>query len=326
MSGHDNLSNLPASGYQMVHQGFSADKEKLDTSSAARGDLSLGEAVSTSMDELLLMKDDVLKALLTTESEIDLLENELKCISSESGPVVASSISSSFELKDYARPGTGQDDVASVIPKPASLPIVSSGDTGVGKICYVKGTDPDCHDRGTFNMLEKDNRLVNVGAVQSAVTEMVKAACGSSEEEIVQPFKHVKFPGDAESKLCELILSNRECANRASSKVFNNLFLKDHNKLDVAKVGILYPLQDNSRTRENFCQRKRSLIFKERVLALKFKGFHHLWQKDMCILSPSGRLKSWKKLESSLQIKPGRCQKPRSSIRARVFSPGKRWT
>ncbi|KAK4756082.1 hypothetical protein SAY87_009839 [Trapa incisa] len=325
-SGQDNLSNLqlPVSGSQTGHQEFSVDKEKLDMSSAVWGDLSLvqlpddisldsASALSISMDELLHRKDDILKALLKTESEIDLLENGLRCFPSDHGHVCANSISSCFNLKDYAIPSSGQDDIASVISQPASLPIASSVDTDLGKMCYLNRTIPDFHCRGTVNMLAKDNQLVNEGAHPGTTTEMVKAVSGSSREDIVQPFEYVNLHGDAESKLCELTLPIKEHANSESSNVFSNLFMKDHDKSNVAKVGFLYPLPDNSRIREKFCRRKRLSIFKERVLALKFKAFHHLWQNDRHLLSVRIDQLKAKKLD--------RCQKP-LSIFAHVSSSG----
>lgn len=340
MGGHiDNLSDLPVSSSQKAHQEFSVDKEKLDIDSTDRADPSLvqllpsrdisldsGFAVSTSMDSLMFMKDDVLKALLKTDSAIELVENELKSIASESGGVWASSISDSLTFKDNARCSIEQDDVASIIPQPVPPQVASPGDTHVVEMCCIEGTNPDYHVTDTVSVLEKDNHLENENAAQSALTEMEKVAPGSSRVDAFKPFEHVKIPGDEESKLCELILSsNRECASRASSEVFNNLLLKNQDKLDVAKVGILYCQQVDSRARVKFNQRKRFLIFKERVLALKFKAFQHLWKKDMHALSlRSGRPKSWKKLESSLRIKLGGCQKPRSSLCARVFSPGKK--
>ncbi|KAK4783263.1 hypothetical protein SAY86_007637 [Trapa natans] len=334
-SGHDNLSNLPlpVSGSQMGHPEFSVDNKKLDTSSAYMGDLSLvqlpddisldsASALSISMDELLYRKDDVLKALLKTDSEIDFLENERRYIPSDYGLVDANSISGSFKLKEYARPSSGQDDIASMISQPP-LPFVSSEDAVLGKMCNSNGTIPDFHFQGTFNMPVNDNQLVNEGALLGAVNEMVNVVSGSSRDSRVEPLEYVKFHGDSESKLCKLILPSKEGANEDSSNVFNNLFLSDHRKTDIAKVGSLYPLTDDSRIREKFRQRKRFLIFKERVLALKFKAFHHLWQEDMHLLSlRSDRLKSCKKLESSLRVKLGKCQKPPSSIFAHITSPG----
>lgn len=341
MNGHiDNLSNLPVSGSQSANRGFSADVEKLDESSVAGMDPSLvqllhsngislvpGSPGSTSVDKLPHMKDDVLEALMKIECEIDSLETELKSIGSESGVVCTNSISSSFTVKNYGSYCTGQDDVASLILQPAPLQVVSPGDTSNEEICHVKGAHSDSNVTATSNTFVKDTHLQNDNAALSAVTEMVKVVSGCGIQETAKPFENVKHPGDAESKLCDLILSsNKEYAHLSSAEVFNNLLIKDLDKLDVAKVGKLSCCQDDSKTREKFIQRKRFLIFKERALALKFKAFHHLWQKDMCVLSlRKNRLKTLKKLESSLRIKLGGCQKPRSSIGPRVLSPGKIW-
>nr|WGL50249.1 R2R3 MYB transcription factor [Lagerstroemia indica] len=270
------------------------------------------------------MKDGVLKALLKIEYEIDLLENELKSIESESGVARASSMFSSFTFKNYGSCSTGQDDVASIIPQAATLQVESPGDTGLEEVCHVKGTHSDCYVTAASDMFVKDNRMENEDVAQSAVPEMVKVGSGSRREEIVRPFEHFKLAVDAESKLCDLILSsNKEYAQKSSAEIFNKLLLGDHDKLNAVKVGRPFCCQDDPRTREKFTQRKQFLMFKERALALKFKAFHHLWQKDMCVLSlRKSRSKTWKKLESSLRIKLGGCQKPRSSICPRMFSPG----
>ncbi|KAK4785294.1 hypothetical protein SAY86_001983 [Trapa natans] len=326
----DNLLDLPVSGCQTASQGFSADVEKLDESSLAGMDPSIVELLhsndislisafpgSTSMDKLLLMKDDILKVLVKIEREIDLSENELKSIGSESGFVRINSVSSLFTVKNCGSCRSGPCDVATVTVSPA--------DRSIEEISYIKGDNSDSYVTTTSDAFVKDSHLHDDNAVQDAATTgMTRVASGSKSEGTAKPFDDFKLSGDAVSKLCELILSsNKEHAYQSSAEVFNNLLLGNPDKLDVAKAGKLSFCHDDSKTREKFIQRKRFLRFKERALTIKFKAFHHLWQKDMCVLSSRrNQSKTWKKLESSLRIKLGGCQKPRSSICPRVLSPG----
>ncbi|KAK4775104.1 hypothetical protein SAY86_010039 [Trapa natans] len=338
MNAHiDNSLDLPVSGIQSTSQVFSADMEKLDESSLAgmdpsivnllhSNDISLISAFpgSTAVDKLPLMKDDILKALVKLESEIDLCENKLKSTGSESEVLHTNSISSSFTVKNCGSCSSGPDDVATSILQSAPLQIVSPVDSSIEEISHVKVANSDSYVTTTSDAGVKDTHLQDDNATQDAATGMVRAVSGSGSEKTAKPFQDVKLSGDSEIKLCDMILSsNKQLAYRSSSAVFNNLLLWAPDKLDVAKAGKLSSCQDDSKTRETFIQRKRFLIFKERVLAIKFKVFHHLWQKDMHVLSSrKNRSKTWKKFESGLRIKLPGCQKPRSSICPRVLSPG----
>ncbi|PKI74612.1 hypothetical protein CRG98_004939 [Punica granatum] len=328
----DGVSELPVAMSQSTHQGFSATSDELDISSIASGDpllvqllqcndISLdSNLLSTLVDKLVLMKENVSKVLLTTESQIDSLENELKSIVSEHEDVCASPISSSFAVKDYFRCSLGEDGVASVVSQPDPVQTVTCANSCAEELCYVKGTRSDSHVAATFNTAVQDNHMASQDAAQRTVVEMVKVVSGSESMETSKSLEHVKFLGSAENTLYDLIFSsNKEAANRSSFEVFSDLVLRNHDKLDVAKISCS---PDDSRIREKFTQRKRFLTFKERVLALKYKTFHYLWQKDIHALSAMNKLGSQKKLESSSRIRIGGCQKPRSSIHPCVSSSG----
>ncbi|XP_059666105.1 uncharacterized protein LOC132311946 isoform X2 [Cornus florida] len=118
---------------------------------------------STAMNKLLVLKGDISKVLETTESEIDLLENELKSLISDSGnnrPCPASS--SSLPIEGQAKPCEQLVAASMSIPRPAPLQLVSSGDMIVEKAvgvleeenAEVKDEDVDSPGTATSKFIE----------------------------------------------------------------------------------------------------------------------------------------------------------------------------
>ncbi|KAK9283920.1 hypothetical protein L1049_012176 [Liquidambar formosana] len=132
----------------------------------------------------------------------------------------------------------------------------------------------------------------------------------------------VSLHTDGDNILCDLILaSNRESANRAS-EVINKLLSVDKYNIDIFGAANFSSRQHDSFIRERFVMRKRFLRFKERVITLKFRAYHHLWKEDIRLLSiRKNRAKSQKRLESGSRILHNGYQKHRSSIRSRFSSP-----
>ena len=128
-----------------------------------------------------------------------------------------------------------------------------------------------------------------------------------------------------EDKIYNLVLaSNKDCANSAS-EVFNKLLPPNLCQNDVLGAANFSCRQNDLLIRKKLAMRKRFLRFKEKVITLKFRVFHHLWKEDMRLLSiRKYRAKSQKKFELSSRTSHCGYQKHRSSIRARFSSPGKK--
>ncbi|XP_022765349.1 LOW QUALITY PROTEIN: uncharacterized protein LOC111310302 [Durio zibethinus] len=178
----------------------------------------------------------------------------------------------------------------------------------------------------------------NLGAVQLTTMEVILST-GSSNDGTVAPISgegsvlkeidndaHVPESSNSDSGgenlIYDIILAaNKELANGAS-KVFDNLLPKDQCSIEISEIANVACWQTDSSIREKIAMRKRYLRFKERVLTLKFKAFHHMWKEDMRLLSMRKyRAKSQKKYELSLRPAHVGYQKHRSSISSRVASP-----
>nr|POE64618.1 isoform 2 of nuclear receptor corepressor 1 [Quercus suber] len=343
----NDISNLcvsPSPVSQNHLEGFPFNLEKLDTNSISNLGSSLVELLQpddpssvdscyergTAINKLLIYKGEISKALELTESEIDLLENELKSLKSESesgDPRPA--VSSSLPVENNAKRCNEQDAVSSLIPRPAQLHVVSFGDTVAEKMPLCNGASEEVH------AALKDDDMDSPGTATSKFVEPLSLVKVVSSPDKVEHgvssgwdntgalvSNELSSHTDGEEALCDLILaSNRECASRAS-EVFKRLLPRDQCMTDIFQAAKFSSCQDSSLIKEKFARRKQFLRFKERVITLKFKAFQHLWKEDMRLLSVrKHRPKSQKKSEFSLRTAHNGNQKHRSSIRSRFSSP-----
>ncbi|CAA0806363.1 Duplicated homeodomain-like superfamily protein [Striga hermonthica] len=238
-------------------------------------------ARATSMNKLLVWKVNVLKALEVTESEIDLLETELKSLVAEPRsrcPHPAASIllpgechSNSFE----------QETVSSAV-RAAPLQVVASGHM------IVESPSADDEDSGSDED-EDDTDSQDLSSVSSMDFD----------------FEHIYEA---------ILASNKDYACTAMEEL--NMLLPvqkcPFNVLATAEVSS--PQRDSSFIKERFLMRKRSLLFKEKVLTLKFKVFQHFWREGRVVSVSKLRGKSHKKLDL---CRTG-YKKNRSSSRSRI--------
>ncbi|KAK5833090.1 hypothetical protein PVK06_016902 [Gossypium arboreum] len=118
----------------------------------------------------------------------------------------------------------------------------------------------------------------------------------------------------------EILTPYKELANGAC-KVFNNLLPKDQYRIKISDIHNAASCQTDSSIRKRIAMQKQYLRFKERILSLKFKAFHHAWNEDMCLLSVRKcHAKSQKKYEFSLCSTDGGYQKHCSSILSQLSS------
>ncbi|CAJ1976777.1 unnamed protein product [Sphenostylis stenocarpa] len=350
-----NLTCSPAPASENNLQRFSFNLEKFDIGSLSTLGSSIIELVqsddptsvdsgpmrSNAINKLLIWKADISKVLEMTESEIDLLENELKSLKSESGercqcpvalgPQMVSGDEKSCEdqvgvsdLVTRPIPLKIVDDPTEKVPHSANLHClnenvreedIDSPGTATSKFVepppLTKAVSCDTREYVNFS---SDMDSVPSAAVQCLIPctarKDVSVTCVDSKTSL-----EVK---DSMDILCDTIISsNKESANRAS-EVFDNLLPKDCCK--IREMGTSSDTCNN--IREKFAQKKRFSMFKERVIALKFRALHHLWKEDMRLLSiRKCRPKSHKKNELSVRTTCNGNQKNRSSIRSRFPFP-----
>ncbi|KNA10993.1 hypothetical protein SOVF_139300 isoform A [Spinacia oleracea] len=301
---------------------------------------------SSAFNKLLLWKGEISKTLELTETEIDSLENELTTLKSGNARSFHCPASSNSGPADYR---DGPIDGQTVFPRPHPLEVVSNGDVILedglpcdnagGVQAESKDEDIDSPGTATSKFVEppiqkpvscdvcKNPSYGETGFVESTQsTADVGTSCQGHDRSLVQLNNStaigIEHPGVCDYKegnICDTILaSNKEFANRAAEGILKLLPNCDYS-IEANRVSCM---SADSTIKEKFLRRKRALRFKERVISLKYRAFHHLWKEDLRLLSlRSHRTKPLKKPDLSSRTLQIGSQKHRSSIRARFTSP-----
>ncbi|XP_022641184.1 uncharacterized protein LOC106771825 isoform X2 [Vigna radiata var. radiata] len=351
-----NLTCSPAPLSENNLQRFSFNLEKFDIGSLNNLGSSIIELVqsddptsvdsgpmrSNAINKLLIWKADISKVLEMTESEIDLLENELKSLKSESGVTCPFAVSLGSQMVGSGEKSfEGHVGVSDQVTRPVPMNIVDDANTE--KVPFstnlhsvhenVKEEDIDSPGTATSKFVEPlpvscgagggyVNFSQDLDSVPSAAVKYL-IPC-TARKDVIVPCVDGKTSlevNDSMDILCGTIISsNKESANKAS-EVFDNLLPKDCCK--IGRMGTSSDTCNQTLIREKFVEKKRFARFKERVIALKFRALHHLWKEDMRLLSiRKCRPKSHKKNELSVRTTCNGNQKNRSSIRSRFPFPG----
>jgi len=127
-----------------------------------------------------------------------------------------------------------------------------------------------------------------------------------------------------ESKFIALIMASNKDAAKRASQVFDGALATGIQQFDIwGSDRRLLCRKNDVHVREQLALQKHQLKFKERVLTLKFRVFHHLWREDLRLLSVrKQRPKSQKRIELSSLSSQSSTQKHRSSLRSRFTLPG----
>ncbi|CAN1174214.1 Nuclear receptor corepressor 1 [Linum perenne] len=361
-NGASNLCGSPHASSQSHLEELSLNVEKLDSSLITSLGSSLTEMIQsdnlcsvdstfvklTGMKKLLVWKGDVLKALETTESEIDVLENELKLLKSDSkSKLSCPSSSSSLSSGDAIICNELKNSSGDVLHRPPSLKVVSSR---VDIVHEIHNSDDAFEDGGGSGA--KDG-IDSPGTATSKFAELVPLVEDSSDMLICSenadlgPMMHEKKTAvsackvdvldknnnpisastssvaDGKDNLCAAILALNKVSASAAVEEFSRLLPSDPCSVDYSKVASKLSLQTDALIKQKFLMMKRPVKFKEKVVALKFKAFQHLWREDMKSLCVKKcKAKSQKKLESSLRPILNMDKKHRSSSRMRVCLSG----
>ncbi|XP_047333851.1 uncharacterized protein LOC124937602 [Impatiens glandulifera] len=248
----------------------------------------------TAINKLLVLKRDVSKELEITESEIDLLETELKC---QSLPAAAAS----NDLFDHQE--TPGDDQLVTFPNlileatPLNLvPCAQEGEAAELKDGYGDDSPGRITTNYTLKADGEDRDLQDLGVqlVSACDVNTLVALNNDIAKNATQEFEIPSPPAGPSN-----VDPARETGN--SSGVQND---------------------DLTMIRDKIMERKHFLKFQERAVALKYRVFQRMWKEDMQLLSArKNRAKSQKRQELCLRAQNGIFQKHRSSTRVRFSSP-----
>ncbi|CAN1338471.1 Nuclear receptor corepressor 1 [Linum perenne] len=361
-----NLCGSPGVGSQGHFEGFSFNLETLDMNSIPNLGSSLIEMIqsedlcsvdssfvkSTRMNKLLVWKGDALKALEATETEIDMLENELKLLKSDSKnklscPLPLNSLAMSVDAIACGK----QENICGDYLRPPPLQMLSSMDEAVGGIpnpdddfedgC-AKDDDIDSPGTATSKFVEpvlsvrtlsdtvRCIQHSDVAATESSnLVHKKQRAVSACDVSIIHCNNNVLFSAtkssvvDGYSNLCTAILASNKGSACTADEEFNRLLPREPCSVDCSGLGTRMFVQTDASIMKKFLMRRRFLKFKEKMVALKFKALQHLWREDMHLISiKKFKAKSQKKLGSSLRPVHNMHKKHRSSSRMRICSPG----
>ncbi|XP_075484201.1 LOW QUALITY PROTEIN: uncharacterized protein LOC142524213 [Primulina tabacum] len=341
---HDtaNLSCSPCIVSQTSDEGPIFNLEKLELTSFAsvsslirdllqsddlssRGSNYLG---ANSMNKLLLWKVDALKALEITETEIDLLETELKSLIPLSWVSCPHQDASSLQPRKFPlKPCKEQGTPSDFSQRPTPLRLVSSGDMiventpGAVEDEYVRlksenfdspssatskyvevspsGDDvyPSQTTQGFVNLDVKNpsnlnEKYVGNGLCEEENIDCAEEYCGSTCINSCSDLDRVM-----DDDICDIydsiLASNRVNANEAS-EVLNKL-LPSEQCMAGSEVSCRPSIP--SAVKKKYFIRKQFLRFKEKVLTIKYKLFQHFWIEGRLLSVWKLRAKSHKRLD-----------------------------
>ncbi|KAI3705192.1 hypothetical protein L1987_75426 [Smallanthus sonchifolius] len=243
------------------------------------------------MDKLQVWKADISKRLEITESEIDLLEHELK------------------------------SDRDSCPSPPASSSLLKQCDNKNTEVLW-NISSVEIPMRKDDVILEERVSPVNLDTRSEKAECSHDHVCMDGSQDLTGSSCKVSVGGDAyydrEDKLYDSILGpNKAIAGRASDEL-SKLLPTTHLCTSVLRA------TDDSEIKRKVHMRKRFLKFKERVTTLKFRTFQYSWKESLRLLSIRSGAKSQKKFESSFRMGYADHQKHRTSNHSHSSSSARR--
>ncbi|KAG9453360.1 hypothetical protein H6P81_006264 [Aristolochia fimbriata] len=276
---------------------------------------------STALNKLLLVKSNILKAVEKTEGEIDAFENELKSLDSVSAAsAMCLTTAEAINTNESASKQLALGPLCKVL---VDMPSKIKDDNMDSPVNVVKAGHLQTVESGVLTSeLGKDECSADVEKEEASVSG-TDCFHESRHSPCTSPVAGLLSEVDGSSIAAVIFNSNKDSARKASD-VFNKLLPVDPPKSDIwKKHARASATQIDLLIKERLANRKSFQRFKERVLSLKFRAFHHLWKEDMRLLSlRKSRAKSQKRFELGCRSLQVGYQKHRSSIRSRFTSPG----
>ncbi|XP_077239198.1 uncharacterized protein LOC143880249 isoform X2 [Tasmannia lanceolata] len=319
----------------------------LQTEDASSGDSNFVRY--TDLNKLMLIKNDILKALEKTEFEVDLFENELKSLQSESETNGTCPTTSSFLSADSApKPCKEQPDSAvqpimvepilcndpSEVPTERKSADIDSPGTFASNCGELIPVEKGLFSSDFVKLAQHSADFDSSGSITpgrqcfSPLVDRIESAdlCG----EVGATFLNKSCTGakrncvEADCTLTASVLASNKDSARKATEIFDKLLPSDLPQFDIwrPKESVLYS-QNNFQIRKMLGMRNSVQKFRERVLTLKFRVLHHMWKEDLRLLSlRKYRAKSQKQFGLSCRSSQNGYQKNCSSVWSRFTSPG----
>ncbi|KAL2549518.1 uncharacterized protein Fot_11048 [Forsythia ovata] len=331
-----NLNHSPRIVSQTLSEGSIFNLENLETTSIAnlsslindllqsddRSSVDTDFVQTTAMNNLLAWKVNILKAVEMTETEIDLLETELKSlISAPRNNCPYPNASSSLPEECHFEACGDQVAVSCGDVIVENTPIVledehaelkdedmDGPDSATSKLVEVPSFVEDVSLSNTEELIEgfrnsdaNNSRYLEVKCLENRLKDE-KIAGRADDSGTIMGSRYPTFSSGGNlycgrEELYNLILaSNKDSANRAS-EVLNMLLPNNQCQYDVSTAASVSYLQsDPIIVKKKFLMRKRFLQFKEKVISLKYKVLEHMWKEDLFVCARKTPHKSHKKL------------------------------
>ncbi|KAL6011074.1 hypothetical protein ACLOJK_001518 [Asimina triloba] len=306
---------------------------------------------STALNKMRLLKTEFSEALVKTQSEIDSFESELKALDKVSESNVPCPVQSlSLQADSASRPCKVQAESVSnyaleplvcndqvedcAEPKNENIDSPGTVTSKCGEVLAlvreVSATEIVKADKGSADLetststalggkdfirfYNRRNSSLNRGKDATGINESNTSLCSYSAASIDK--------GVDSDSLESILASNMDSARKAS-EMLEKVLSPNQPKFDICQaLNTVSCGQNDTCVKEKLSMRKHFQKFKERVLTLKFRAFHHMWKEDMRLLSMRKyRAKSQKRFEPSGRSSHSGHQKHRSSIRSRFTSP-----
>ncbi|KAG9140766.1 hypothetical protein Leryth_006950 [Lithospermum erythrorhizon] len=307
---------------------------------------------STAMNKLLLLKNNISKAVETAETEIELLENELKMIISElercDNHICASS---SVPVACFSNPYEDHSGASKAVQRPAGLHVVVDSNVASNDDhLVVEDADVDSPGSATSNSIEVSlSKDVSPPEMLREIEDSEDPDLSMSNLEMEHEMDHLAkgkpdgvSSGGIDSELVtsvsssndsldfckeefshEFVLPSKRDFKQLASEVIHKLLPSNGYNFDFSSVVESSCVQDDF-VKERFLRKKYYYKVKEKILSLKFKLLRHLWKEDMQILYLKKlRGKTQKKFDFSSWKLNNSYKKHFPSIRSRCSPTGK---
>lgn len=265
------------------------------------------------MNKLLLLKSELLKAVAMTESDVDLLENEIKSIYNESGHIDTQCLTSdSPAIKHIKKSGLVTQSACKVSCRPDVLlhevaSIVHTGNSEVLK------ADMDSAGSVTSKLVKHHSTEPDaVGGMINDVDIVFESNASPSPQDAHKFPKITSHAGISDSgwhmTIDDIVVdsiwaSNRDCANKAAEGL--NIVYPVAKNIEGSSSDIC---SEDMFLRELFVRKKKAIRFKEQAATLKWRATHSIRKDDMQLFSVRKHCsKAQKKLDIFLQTVLNNC-------------------
>lgn len=321
-------NNSSALRFQNSPENISINFDGLDSNSISTLDLLLADLMQpeefcsgdssltrhSTLNKLLLLKNDISKELERTECEIDLFENKLKSINCDMQR-------NNYQDNSILSPSVGPQEEHAVpihLLEDHSIEAKDTNYCSTGTIlCDVQLAFSETKNINSSTLQTDMCPLINTDDKSPFPDEELPVSSPSDFFNDELSLDHIYKNADGNS--VALILAYNKHAAESANQEFDHAMPTGISQFNLWESdNILQCSKNYMHIRGKIAMNKRLLKFKERVLALKFRALHHLWREDLNLLTmKKNRPKSNKRSEVNSRLPQLALQKNRSSTRSR---------